>query len=159
MESILWQSSSYTLNIYVCCMLDPHSSPPHFVIICTSLFVARLFTLLLLHAPSVVATQQSPSLKCWDNFLLSVLLLTQYLRELVWIMLHGPFHRQWLHARKGERNRKRNCRIPRISSPTPPLCFVLRLRMQKGGRICGTLRYLLLVVTFAMLGCIPPPYL
>ena len=46
--------------------------------------------------------------------------------------------------RKGGRNRERNCRIPRIS---PPLRFVLRLRLQKeggGGRICGTLRYLYL---------------
>ena len=44
--------------------------------------------------------------------------------------------------RKGGRNRERNCRIPRISPP--PLRFVLRLRLQKGGRICGTLRYLAL---------------
>ena len=27
----------------------------------------------------------------------------------------------------------------------PPLRFVLRLRLQKGGRICGTLRYILCV--------------
>ena len=40
---------------------------------------------------------------------------------------------------EGVRNRGRKCRIPRIS---PPLRFVLRLRLQKGGgRICGTLRY------------------
>ena len=39
---------------------------------------------------------------------------------------------------KGGRNRERNRRIPCIS---PPLRFVLRLRLQKGARICGTLRY------------------
>ena len=42
---------------------------------------------------------------------------------------------------RGGRNRERNCRIPRTSCP---LRFVLRLRLQKGGRICGTLRYLFL---------------
>ena len=39
----------------------------------------------------------------------------------------------------GGRNRGRKWRIPHIS---PPLRFVLRLRLQKGGRICGTLRHL-----------------
>ena len=41
-------------------------------------------------------------------------------------------HRQWGHAffyRNGGRNRERSCRIPRIS---PPLRFVLRLRLRKG---------------------------
>ena len=42
------------------------------------------------------------------------------------------------YRKEGGRNRKRNHRIPRIS---PPLRFVLRLRLQKGGRICGTVRY------------------
>ena len=40
----------------------------------------------------------------------------------------------------GGRNRERKCRIPRISPP--PLRFVLRLRLQREGRICGTLRYI-----------------
>ena len=44
----------------------------------------------------------------------------------------------WAGHRKGGRNRERKCHIPRIS---PPLRFVLRLRLQKGGRICGTLWY------------------
>ena len=39
--------------------------------------------------------------------------------------------------RKGGCNRERNCCIPHVSLP---LCFVLRLRLQKGGCICGTLR-------------------
>lgn len=34
-------------------MPDPHSSPPHFVVVCTSLVVAKLFALLLVHALSV----------------------------------------------------------------------------------------------------------
>ena len=91
-ESILWQSSWYALNIYDCCMAFSHSSSPHFVIVCTSLVVTRLFALLLVHAPSVIATQQSPNLRCWDNFLLSVLFLTAYiwecLRGLCWAILH-----------------------------------------------------------------------
>ena len=39
--------------------------------------------------------------------------------------------------RKGGRNREK------LSNPAykPPLHFILRLRLQKGGRICGTLRY------------------
>ena len=40
--------------------------------------------------------------------------------------------------RKGGRNRKKKCHIPCI---TPPLCFVLRLRLQREGRICWALRY------------------
>ena len=49
--------------------------------------------------------------------------------------------------RKGGHNRERNCHIPCIS---PPLDFVLRLRSQEGGRICGTLRYYVFVQLVCM---------
>ena len=46
--------------------------------------------------------------------------------------------------RKRGRNHERNCRIPCISPPPPPPpAFCTRLRLQKGRRICGTLRYML----------------
>ena len=44
------------------------------------------------------------------------------------------FHWQWLNAQKGGRNCERNCRIPCIS---PPLRFVLSLRLQKGSVFVG----------------------
>ena len=42
---------------------------------------------------------------------------------------HHPQNRSYFSI-EGGRNRERKCRIPRIS---PPLRFVLRLRLQKGG--------------------------
>ena len=51
----------------------------------------------------------------------------------------ASIHRTAQHfSIEGGRNRERKCRIPRIS---PPLRFVLKLKLQKGGCICGTLRY------------------
>ena len=47
----------------------------------------------------------------------------------------------WAGHQKGGHNRERKCRILRISPPLPSLRFVPRLRLQKGGRICRTLRY------------------
>ena len=44
---------SYLWSIYVCCMLDPHYSPPHFVIIFTFLVVERLFVLYITRACTV----------------------------------------------------------------------------------------------------------
>ena len=41
--------------------------------------------------------------------------------------------------REGGRNRERNRRIPRIAPP-PPFCT--EAKVAKGGRICGTLRYI-----------------
>ena len=50
----------------------------------------------------------------------------------------ASIHRTAKHfSIEGGSNRERKCYIPRIS----PLRFVLRLTLQKGGRICGTLRY------------------
>ena len=51
----------------------------------------------------------------------------------------------WAGHRKGGRNHERKCRIPRIS---PPLRFILRLRLQKGGRTCGTLRYIFYIYIY-----------
>ena len=49
MDSIQLRSSSYLRSICVCCTLDPHYSPPHFVVF-TSLVVERLFVLSLVPA-------------------------------------------------------------------------------------------------------------
>ena len=52
----------------------------------------------------------------------------------------ASIHRTAKHfSIEGGRNRGKKCRIPRISPPSPPR-LVLRLRLQKEGRICGTLR-------------------
>ena len=55
------------------------------------------------------------------------------------LWLPPPTDNEVMLYREGGHNHERNCRIPRLYKP--PLHFVLRLRLQKVGRICGTLRY------------------